>query len=140
MHISKGNLVRLVPWERLNHDGILWEGIEKRTYIELSEKPRIIESVNVDEAGKYYRVKDDFGNVFYIDDRAIDGVYETPNLAYGIIGTAVNQLKQGTPDSQFNPYSLKGILKSVFISGYSAGKSQLENPDQIFESLYKTLI
>lgn len=140
MHVTKGNLVRLVPWERLDHDGILWEGIEKRTYIELSEKPRIIESVNEDKAGRYYGVKDDFGNVFYIDDRAIDGVYEYPNLTCGIMSAAVSQLKQGTPDSHFNPNSLKGILKSVFISGYSAGKSQLENPDQIFESLYKTLI
>lgn len=140
MHVTKGNLVRLVPWERLNHNGVLWEEIDKKTYVELSKKPRIIESVNGDETARYYGVYDNFGNIWYINDQAIDGVYELQNLTFGIMSAALNQLKQGTSDSYSNPNSLKGILKSVFISGYSAGKSQLENPDQIFESLYKTLI
>lgn len=140
MNIKPGDFVLLKDWKEISNDGVLWLGLEEKTYNELKQKIRKIEDVIEDT----YIIMDDYGNRFYFTEEAFKKIYDsisTP-MGYGIQMEAYTQMIRGMSNPQkeetSNPF--KEFVKDIFRNGYVAGTVNGLNWETAFESFYKIMI
>lgn len=140
MNIKPGDIVLLKDWEEISNDGVLWLGLEEKTYNELKQKLRKIEGV----IEGTYIIMDDYGNRFYFTDEAIKkvcGAVLAP-MGYGIQMEAYTQMIRGmsNPQKEETSNSFKEFIKDIFRNGYIAGTVNGLNWETAFESFYKIMI
>lgn len=140
MNIKPGDIVLLKDWEEISNDGVLWIGLEEKTYNELKQKLRKIEGVIEDT----YIIMDDYGNRFYFTDEAIKKVCRSISapMGYGIQMEAYAQMirEMSNPQKKETSNLFKEFVKDIFRNGYVAGTVNGLNWETTFESFYKIMV